>query len=194
MIALIGIILLIGIVKKNGIMMIDFALDAERKERHASGGCHLSGLSASFSADHHDDHGRAAGRIAAALGTGVGSELRRPLGITMVGGLIFSQALTLYTTPVIYLWFDRLGGRFGGTAARKSSSERARTRATTMAAGDSGDEHFGNLIEQPVATTLLTIAIALGGAVAYQPASRFAASASRLPHHFRQRQLARRES
>ena len=67
---------------------------------------------AAIPSDHDDDHGGPAGRIASALGSGTGAELRRPLGISIVGGLIVSQALTLFTTPVVYLWFDRLAQRF----------------------------------------------------------------------------------
>ena len=95
-IALIGIILLIGIVKKNAIMMIDFALAAERQRRQEPAGGDLSGVPVAVSADHDDhDGGAASGRCRLALGTGVGSELRRPLGIAIVGGLIVSQMLTL---------------------------------------------------------------------------------------------------
>ena len=112
---MIGIILLIGIVKKNAIMMIDFALDAERKEGKNSRGGDLSSVPAALPS-HHDDHhgGSARRRLPLALGTGTGSELRRPLGITIVGGLIVSQMLTLYTTPVVYLYMDRMRLRFRG--------------------------------------------------------------------------------
>jgi multidrug efflux pump len=113
-IALIGIILLIGIVKKNGIMMIDFALDAERNHGMAPEEAIYQACLLRFRPIMMTTMAALLGGLPLALGTGVGSELRRPLGITMVGGLIFSQALTLYTTPVIYLWFDRLARRFGG--------------------------------------------------------------------------------
>ncbi len=107
-IALIGVVLLIGIVKKNAILMIDFALAAEREQGKRSGRCDLSGLPPAVSA-HYDDHpGGDVWRVALGVGTGTGSELRRPLGIAIVGGLLVSQVLTLYTTPVVYLEIDRL--------------------------------------------------------------------------------------
>jgi multidrug efflux pump len=118
-IALIGIILLIGIVKKNGIMMIDFALDAERHQGMAPEKAIYQACLLRFRPIMMTTMAALLGGLPLALGTGVGSELRKPLGITMVGGLIFSQALTLYTTPVIYLWFDRLARRFGGERAEQ---------------------------------------------------------------------------
>ena len=122
-VAIIGIILLIGIVKKNGIMIVDFALEAERHQGlNATESIYqasllrfrpimMTTLAALFSG------------IPLAFGTGIGSELRKPLGVTIVGGLLFSQVLTLYTTPVIYIFFDNLGERFAGRKPNKSTIE-----------------------------------------------------------------------
>jgi len=111
-VALIGIILLIGIVKKNGIMMIDFALEAERKEGKKPEDAIYEACLLRFRPIMMTTMAALLAGLPLALGTGIGSELRRPLGISMVGGLLLSQILTLYTTPVIYIFFDRLAQRF----------------------------------------------------------------------------------
>ena len=111
-VAIIGIILLIGIVKKNGIMMVDFALELERKEgRNATDAIYEASL-LRFRPILMTTMAALLSGIPLAFGTGIGSELRRPLGVGMVGGLLVSQVLTLYTTPVIYIFFDNLGARF----------------------------------------------------------------------------------
>jgi multidrug efflux pump len=111
-IALIGIVLLIGIVKKNAIMMIDFALAAERTEGMKPEDAIFQACLLRFRPIMMTTMAALLGALPLALGSGSGSELRRPLGITIVGGLLISQLLTLYTTPVIYIWFDRLATRF----------------------------------------------------------------------------------
>ena len=111
-ISLIGIVLLIGIVNKNGIMMIDFALDAERHEGKSALDAIYQACLLRFRPILMTTMAALLGAVPLALGTGTGSELRQPLGITMIGGLLISQMLTLFTTPVIYLFFDRLARRF----------------------------------------------------------------------------------
>jgi multidrug efflux pump len=103
--------LLIGIVKKNAIMMIDFALEAERKQGLPPGEAIFQACLLRFRPILMTTLAALLGALPLMLGTGVGSELRHPLGITMVGGLLVSQLLTLYTTPVIYLWMDSLARR-----------------------------------------------------------------------------------
>ncbi|HZU33518.1 MAG TPA: efflux RND transporter permease subunit, partial [Candidatus Angelobacter sp.] len=107
-VALIGIILLIGIVKKNAIMMIDFALEAERKEGKPPEEAIFQASLLRFRPIMMTTMAALLGAVPLAFGTGTGSELRHPLGITIIGGLLLSQAFTLYTTPVIYIWFDKL--------------------------------------------------------------------------------------
>jgi multidrug efflux pump len=107
-IAIIGIILLIGLVKKNAILMIDFALDAQRKEGKNPGEAIYQACVLRFRPIMMTTMAALLGAVPLAIGTGTGSELRRPLGISIVGGLIVSQMLTLFTTPVVYLYMDRL--------------------------------------------------------------------------------------
>jgi len=122
-IALIGIILLIGIVEKNAIMMIDFALDAERKEGKPPEEAIYQAALLRFRPILMTTMAALFAGVPLALGTGIGSELRRPLGIAIVGGLIFSQMLTLFTTPVIYLAFDRLARRVTKRAKGSAAPE-----------------------------------------------------------------------
>jgi multidrug efflux pump len=131
-IAMIGIILLIGIVKKNAIMMIDFALVAERQHGKTPQEAIHEACLLRFRPIMMTTMAALLGGLPLALGHGTGSEMRRPLGITIVGGLIVSQALTLFTTPVVYLFFDRLRGRF----ARVGERRRAGSRVAQVMAGD----------------------------------------------------------
>jgi multidrug efflux pump len=119
-VAIIGIILLIGIVKKNAIMMIDFALEAERIEGKSPRDAIYQACLLRFRPILMTTMAAVLGALPLMVGTGAGSELRHPLGISIVGGLLVSQMLTLFTTPVIYLWFDRLALRFSGRSANPS--------------------------------------------------------------------------
>ena len=162
-VAIIGIVLLIGIVKKNAIMMIDFALEAERHEGKAPQEAIHQACLLRFRPILMTTVAALVGALPLMLGSGTGSELRHPLGLTIVGGLIVSQVLTLFTTPVIYLAFDRLGRRLRGvpldTPLHPVPQRRGRkTPAVNLSAP---------FIARPVATTLLTIGLALAGAVAF---------------------------
>jgi multidrug efflux pump len=121
-VALIGIILLIGIVKKNAIMMIDFALEGERNEHKKPLDAIYQACLLRFRPIMMTTFAALFGGLPLALGNGVGAELRRPLGITIVGGLLVSQVLTLYTTPVIYLFFDRLAAKLSRSRAGEQST------------------------------------------------------------------------
>ena len=127
-VALIGIILLIGIVKKNAIMMIDFALDAERNQGKPPEEAIYQASLLRFRPIMMTTMAALLGAVPLAFGRGTGSELRHPLGITIIGGLLLSQAFTLYTTPVIYIWFDKLASKFsrfqiGNEIAPESSGD-----------------------------------------------------------------------
>jgi multidrug efflux pump len=138
-ITLIGIILLIGIVKKNAIMMIDFALDAERREGMAPEEAIYQACLLRFRPIMMTTMAALFGAVPLALSQGTGWELRRPLGITIVGGLLVSQALTLYTTPVVYLAFDRLAARVrrvGATTPPASPTPPATPPAPAMGGGE----------------------------------------------------------
>ena len=121
-IAIIGIILLIGIVKKNAIMMIDFALDEQRHKGKSPREAIYQACLLRFRPILMTTMAAMLGALPLMVGTGVGSELRHPLGVAIVGGLLVSQVLTLFTTPVIYLWFDRLAARLSGAAGQSGAA------------------------------------------------------------------------
>ena len=126
-IAMIGIVLLIGIVKKNAIMMIDFALVAERDHGKSPRDAIYEACLLRFRPIMMTTMAALLGAMPLAFGTGTGSELRRPLGITIVGGLLVSQALTLFTTPVVYLYMDRLRGFLSRAFSKQPQPEKAYT-------------------------------------------------------------------
>ena len=124
LIALIGIILLIGIVKKNGIMMVDFAISAERDENLTPEQSIRKAALLRFRPIMMTTMAALLGGVPLMLGTGTGSEIRQPLGYAMVGGLFVSQALTLFTTPVVYLYLDRLSNAFSNWGRSKGDDDR----------------------------------------------------------------------
>ena len=115
--AFVGIIMLIGIVKKNAVMMIDFALERQRKDSMPAAEAIFQACLIRFRPIMMTTLAALAGTLPIAIGWGAGAEIRRPLGLAVVGGLVLSQFLTLYVTPVIFLYLDRLGARFSGQAA-----------------------------------------------------------------------------
>jgi HAE1 family hydrophobic/amphiphilic exporter-1 len=123
-IAIIGIILLIGIVKKNGIMMVDFAITAEREEHLSAAEAVRKAALLRFRPIMMTTAAALLGGVPLMLGAGTGAEIRQPLGYAMVGGLLVSQALTLFTTPVIYIYLDRLSGYLSGLASRGRPAEK----------------------------------------------------------------------
>jgi multidrug efflux pump len=135
-IAIIGIILLIGIVKKNAILMIDFALETERKQDISAKNAIYQACLLRFRPIIMTTMAALLGGLPLALGTGTGSEMRRPLGITIVGGLVLSQVLTLYTTPVVYLYLDKLQRWFGGKKQLSPRLQRVLTDSELNAALD----------------------------------------------------------
>jgi multidrug efflux pump len=132
LIAFIGIILLIGIVKKNGIIMVDFALEGERHRGLEPEQAIFEACMERFRPILMTTMAALLGALPLVLGSGPGSEMRRPLGITIVGGLIVSQMLTLYTTPVIYLLLDRLHRRLWGARQHHEPGQMLRTAARAL--------------------------------------------------------------
>ena len=164
-VAIIGIILLIGIVKKNGIMIVDFALEAEREQGKSSTDAIYEASLLRFRPIMMTTMAALLGRTSAGPGHRPWIGTTPPARHRMVGGLLLSQVLTLYTTPVIYIFFDRLGAApHRPQAFAYSTQERAAQRTARSAAGMNISSPF---IRRPVATTLLTIAVAIAGAIAF---------------------------
>jgi multidrug efflux pump subunit AcrB len=142
LIALIGIILLIGIVKKNGIMLVDFAIEAQRSRGLAPLDAIREACLLRFRPIMMTTMAALLGGVPLMLGAGTGAEIRQPLGYAIVGGLIVSQALTLYTTPVVFLYLDRLNARLTGASHTKSARIAGRVshrQTPPAAAGSVGD-------------------------------------------------------
>jgi HAE1 family hydrophobic/amphiphilic exporter-1 len=130
----VGIIMLIGIVKKNAIMMIDFALEAQRVQRLSPSEAIVEACLVRFRPIMMTTMAALVGTLPIALGFGSGGEARRPLGLAVVGGLVVSQLLTLYITPVIYIYFERLQGAFGKIPVRRSKIMEALSEPATRGA------------------------------------------------------------
>src|SRR5262249_30227245 len=129
LVAMIGVILLIGIVKKNGIMMIDFAITAERDERLSTEAAIRKAALLRFRPIMMTTAAALLGGVPLMLGAGTGAEIRQPLGYAMVGGLLVSQALTLFTTPVVYIYLDRLSSYFSRSTSAQSGERQQRPAA-----------------------------------------------------------------
>ena len=160
---------MIGIVKKNGIMMVDFALAAERQQGLTPEQSIYQACMLRFRPIMMTTMAALLGALPLAIGTGTGSELRRPLGIAVLGGLLVSQFLTLYATPVVYLAFARLERRFQAQIASGAGAQHhpARTRRSEARRGHRGMNFSEPFVRRPVATTLLTLAVGLLGIIAY---------------------------
>ncbi len=190
-VAIIGIVLLIGIVEKNAIMMIDFALEAERVGGKQSYEAIFQACLLRFRPILMTTMAALLGAVPLALGTGYGAELRRPLGITIIGGLIFSQMLTLYTTPVIYLFFDDLARKLAAFRERYFSSGRAPPRQRPPGTNHESFFSFHRAARRHHAAHRCD---GPGGRRGIFPAARFAAASGRLPHHLGVRRASRRQS